>query len=111
VLAELGAVEQRGIARCSRPWTRAAIILFVTRRNATVAITSAGGRLAGHSNCRQAKGPADPSRRRDYIFLSPHDDQRTISLALLPVVVPKSAEANGNCDGSRSQQRPWCEGL
>lgn len=68
---------------------KAAIILFITRRNATAAITSAGGRLAGHAHCRQAKVPADPSMRRDYVFVSPHDDQRTISLALLPVVVPK----------------------
>ena len=68
---------------------KAAIILFITRRNATAAITSAGGRLAGHAQCRKAKVPADPSMRRDYIFTSPHDDQRSISLALLPVVVPK----------------------
>jgi len=68
---------------------KAAIILFITRRNAIAAITSAGGRLTGHAQCRQAKIPIDPSMRRDYIFVSPHDDQRTISLAMLPVVVPK----------------------
>jgi hypothetical protein len=68
---------------------KAAVILFITRRNSTAAITSAAGRLARHAHCRQAKVPADPSMRRDYVFVSPHDDQRTISLALLPVVVPK----------------------
>lgn len=73
--------------------TKAAIILFITRRNATAAIDSAGECLKGHSQCRQATVPADPARRRDYVFVSPHDDQRAISIALLPVVVPEPTRA------------------
>jgi hypothetical protein len=68
--------------------TKAAIILFITSRNATAAIDSAAGCLQRHSQCRQAKIPADPARRRDYVFASPHDDQRAIALALLPLVLP-----------------------
>jgi hypothetical protein len=74
---------------------KAAIILFITRRNATAAITSAGGRLAAHACCRQAKVPDDPSVRRDYAFVSPRDDQRNISVALLPVVIPEGKVHGG----------------
>jgi len=70
--------------------TKAAVILFITSRNATAAINSAGDCLEGHSQCRQAKVPTDPARRSEYVFASPHDDQRAISVALLPVVVPAS---------------------
>lgn len=69
--------------------TKAAIILFITRRNATAVINSAAGCLADHTQCRNAKAIADPGTRRDFIFASPHDDERRISLALLPVVVPQ----------------------
>jgi hypothetical protein len=69
--------------------TKAAIILFITSKNATAAIDSAGGQLAGHPACRQALVPADPCQRRDYRFASPEDDQRMISLALLPVIISK----------------------
>jgi hypothetical protein len=68
--------------------TKAAIILFITSRNATAAIDSADGCLQRHSQCRTAPIPADPARRRDYVFASPHDDQRAISLALISVVIP-----------------------
>lgn len=70
--------------------TKAAIILFITRRNATAAIESAGACLERYSQFRQAKIPADPAGRRDYVFASPHDNQRVISLALLPVVIPEA---------------------
>jgi hypothetical protein len=75
--------------------TKAAIILFITRLNATAAIDSAGECLAGHSQCRQAKMPDDSARRRDYVFASPHDGQRAISIALLPVVVPRADKGSG----------------
>lgn len=68
--------------------TKAAIILFITNRNATAAIDSAGGCLQRHSQCMTAPIPTDATRRRDYAFASPHDDQRAISLALIPVIVP-----------------------
>lgn len=76
--------------------TKAAIILFVTRRNATAAIDRAGGRLASHAACLQAAVSTDPYRRRDYRFISPQDEQRIISLALLPVVVPAGLYLRGD---------------
>jgi hypothetical protein len=74
--------------------TKAAIILFITRRNATAAIDSAGGCLAQHAQCRQTPIPVDRHRRRDYRFASPRDEHRMISLALLPVVVTKAGQVS-----------------
>jgi hypothetical protein len=71
--------------------TKAAIILFITRRNATAVINSAAECLANHTQCRNAKATADPGTRRDFTFASPHDDQRRISIALLPVVVAQTS--------------------
>lgn len=68
--------------------TKAAIILFITSRNATAAIDRASECLVGHPACRRAQVSPEPQQRRDYHFVSPEDDQRIISLALLPVVVP-----------------------
>ena len=42
--------------------TKAAIILFITSRNATAAIDNAGGCLQRHSQCRTAPIPIDPTR-------------------------------------------------
>jgi hypothetical protein len=70
--------------------TKAAIILFITSKNATAAIDSAGGRLTAHTACKEAPVPAKPYERRDYRFTSPDDNQRVISLALLPVVIRKA---------------------
>jgi hypothetical protein len=67
--------------------SKAAIVLFITQRNPTRIIDTAGGRLAGHAQCRQTKVPTDPVRRRDYVFASAEDAQRCIALALLPIVV------------------------
>jgi hypothetical protein len=69
--------------------TKAAIILFITNKNAMAAIDSAGGRLAVHAACKETLVSAEPYERRDYRFTSPDDNQRVISLALLPVIVPK----------------------
>ena len=74
--------------------TKAAIILFITNQNATAVIDKAGGRLAVHSACREVLASSDPSKRRDYRFSSPTDEQRMISLALLPVVLPKTVKAS-----------------
>jgi hypothetical protein len=70
--------------------TKAAIILFVKNKNATAAIDSAGARLAAHAACKEAPVPADRLKRRDYRFTSLDDNQRIISLALLPVVIRKT---------------------
>lgn len=45
------------------------------------AIQAAGGCLAQHVQYRQAPVPVDRSRRRDYQFASPHDEQPTDDLA------------------------------
>jgi hypothetical protein len=70
--------------------TKAALVLFITQRDATAVINSAAGRLAQHRQYRQALPVAEPARRRDFRFASPADERRFISLALLPVVVPES---------------------
>jgi hypothetical protein len=67
--------------------TKAALILFIKNRDATAVIDTAGSRLASHAACVQAPVSSAPCERRDYRLASPHDDQRMISLALLPVVV------------------------
>lgn len=69
--------------------TKAAIILFITNKNATAVTDSAGARLAAHAACKEAPVSAEPYERRDYRFTSPDDNQRVISLAVLPVVVRK----------------------
>ena len=68
--------------------TKAVLILFITRRNPTQVIGKAHARLAAHAAHRQTLELADTGERRDYRFVSPADNRRTISLALLPVVVP-----------------------
>jgi hypothetical protein len=75
--------------------TKAAIILFITNKNATAAIDSAGGRLTAHAARKEASVSAEPYERRDYRLTSPDDNQRVISLALLPVIIrrPRSAPA------------------
>lgn len=73
--------------------TKAALILFITRKNATAAIDSADERLRAHQHCQEGLPVVDPTQRRDYRFTSPHDDQKIISLALLPVVVRPVAVA------------------
>lgn len=70
--------------------TKAAIILFITNKNASAAIDSAGARLTAHAACKEAPVPAAPYERRDYRFTHPDDSQRVISLALLPVVIRKT---------------------
>ena len=69
--------------------TKAAIILFITSKNATAAIDSAGSRLSAYSACGEAPASAEPYERRDYRFICSDDSRRIISLALLPVVIRK----------------------
>lgn len=68
---------------------KAALILFITRRNATAVIETAAKVLADHPACVRSLESDDPLQRRNYRFASPKDDSRVISLALLPVVVPR----------------------
>lgn len=70
--------------------TKAAIILFIRNKNAIAAIEGAGARLIAHTACKEAPVSAEPYERRDYRFTHPDDNQRVISLALLPVVIRKT---------------------
>jgi hypothetical protein len=67
--------------------TKAALLLVIKNREGTATIGKADARLRAHANCLNADTPREPDRRRDYRFASPHDEQRTISLALLPIVI------------------------
>lgn len=67
---------------------KAALILFITRLNATAVIEKAAEVLAAHPACARSLPSEDPLERRNYRFISPNDDSRAISLTLLPVVVP-----------------------
>jgi hypothetical protein len=69
--------------------TKAALILFITRLDATAVIEKAAEVLAAHPACAEVLASENPAERRDYRFTSPADDSRVISLALLPVVVPR----------------------
>jgi hypothetical protein len=69
--------------------TKAALILFITRLNATAVIEKAAEVLTAHPACTDSLASENPIERRDYRFTSPTDDSRVISLALLPVVVPR----------------------
>lgn len=73
--------------------TKAAVILFITNQNATAAINKAGGRLAVHHACKNALASSNPNKRRDYKYSSSADERRTISLALLPVILPNAVNA------------------
>jgi hypothetical protein len=68
---------------------KAALILFITRLDATAVIEKAAEVLAAHPACASSLPSEDPLERRNYRFTSPKDDRRAISLALLPVVVPR----------------------
>lgn len=70
--------------------TKAAIILFITNQNATAAIDKAGGRLTAHAACKRTLDSIEPTKRRDYQYSAVTDERRMISLALLPVVLPKA---------------------
>lgn len=51
-----------------------------------------------HAACKETLVSAEPYERRDYRFTSPDDNQRVISLALLPVIVPKTQSSANTCE-------------
>ena len=73
--------------------TKAAMILFITNKNATDVIDKADACIRGHCRFIAAATPDEPNRRRNYTLASPQDEQRVITLALIPVVVPGNLEA------------------
>ena len=70
--------------------SKAALVLFITRVDATAVIEKAAEVLAARRECVDILDADNPAERRDYRFTSPADSRRVISLALLPVVVPRS---------------------
>jgi hypothetical protein len=69
--------------------TKAALILFITRKDPIAVIHKADICLCEHGQSRSASKPANPLQRRDYVLASPADTDRLISLALIPVVIPQ----------------------
>lgn len=68
--------------------TKAALVLFIRRRNPTDAIDRADETIRGHI-CfkRDGKATNDPTERRNYVLHHPDDERREILLALIPVVI------------------------
>jgi hypothetical protein len=71
--------------------TKAAIVLFITQKNAGAIIDKADRCLQQHRKFAAAVQADEPNRRRDYVLTSPHDAGRKISLALIPVVIGVSS--------------------
>jgi hypothetical protein len=68
--------------------TKAALIIFIERKDASAVITKADDVIRGHPAFKQALGGAsDSDVRRDYLLTAEQDAARTIRLALLPIVV------------------------
>lgn len=53
--------------------TKAALILFITRLNATAVIEKAAEVLTAHPACTDSLASENPIERRDYRFTSPTD--------------------------------------
>lgn len=73
--------------------TKAALVLFITRQDATAVIDKADkadAAIRAHANYKRP-GPAsrDPQLRRDHVLHHTGDPNREIHLALLPVVIRK----------------------
>jgi hypothetical protein len=74
------------------PWRdeKAALILFIDRKDATAAIEKADEAIRDHPAFKRAGStPADASGRRNYILGHPDDFDREIHLAALFAVLPK----------------------
>ena len=67
--------------------TKAALVLFITKKNALAAIETADRTIRAHASFVSAQPPPEPSLRRDYVLHAKDDPQRLISTALLPIVI------------------------
>lgn len=92
--------------------TKAALVLFVRRRDATAVIGKADGVIRTHPTYKRP-GPAtpDPQLRRNYILHQAGDPNREIHLALLPVIIrqPMSGPPNGT-EPASSRGKPGTKG-
>jgi hypothetical protein len=73
--------------------TKAAIVLFITQKDAGAIIDKADRCLQQHRQFATAVQADEPNRRRDYVLTSPHDAGRKIALALIPVVIGGSSSS------------------
>jgi hypothetical protein len=75
------------------PWRdeKAALILFIDRKDASAVIEKAEEAVRGHDAYKRAgKISSDLSRRRNFVLGQPGDPNREIQLAVLFAVLPKS---------------------
>lgn len=74
--------------------TKAAIVLFIRRKNPTDAIEQADAAIRSHV-CfkRPGKATHDPTERRNYVLHHADDERREIQVALTPVVIRSSTES------------------
>jgi hypothetical protein len=71
--------------------SKAALVLFIDRKDVSAIIDKAEGVIRDHPNFKR-DGPAttDPSMRRNYVLFQEGDRDREISVALLPLALPRS---------------------
>lgn len=74
------------------PWRdeKAALILFIDRKDASAVLAKADTAVRGHSSFKRVgKATPDVSRRRNFVLGHPDDSEREIQLAVLFAVLPK----------------------
>jgi hypothetical protein len=111
-----------GPAACSKaldqllsylPWRdeKAALILFISRKNATAAIEAADTSIRGHGAFKRLGSPtAEPQSRRNYMVAQPEDLDREIKLAALFAVLPRETPSRAARLGTRRPALPLREG-
>ena len=73
--------------------TKAALVIFVTRKDVSAVIEKAEGALRAHPNfVRNGAPSADPSSRRNYVLHNDDDSDKQIQVAFIPVVIRDTAE-------------------
>jgi hypothetical protein len=75
--------------------SKAAIVLFIGRKDVSAIIEKADEVILKHANCK-GRGPQtpDPSVRRNYVFFHEGDHDREIAVAFLPVALPRNGTGN-----------------
>ncbi len=68
--------------------SKAALILFITNKDATSVVSNAIQALSTHERHKRTIDSVDQSMRSDFVFHADGDREREIHLALLPIVIP-----------------------